>query len=170
MVEPGGNDGSLRGLQGVSKVPLGVLSIRRIGRDAMRSPDGLPEAAAGQFGAVAMIGDARAVSLAPGDWIVLGPSATLSALAQRNSPAFLCSDLSHGRLVLRLEAGLAAHALAAFCPLDRARDLAPGRAAASLFADIDATFLAEPEGQIVMIADCSYGAYVGHLLRSVRKD
>lgn len=170
MVEPVGHEGDLRSLQGVSIAPLGVLSIRRIDRGATCTPDGLPEAAAARLGAVAMDGELRAVSLASGDWIVLGPPARLSAIAERNRRGFLCSDLSDGRLVLILDARLAEEALAALCPLDLTRDLAPVRAAASLFADMDATFFAEPDGHILMIADRSHGAYLGELLRSLRAD
>lgn len=170
MVKPVGDEDGLRGLRCVSIAPLGVLSIRRIDRGTTRTPDELPEVAAGQFGAVAFDGQLRAVSLAPGEWIVLGPPARLSAIAERNRRGFLCADLSDGRLVLFLDAKLAEEALSALCPLDLTRDLAPGRAAASLFGEIDATFFSESDGHILMIADRSYGAYLCQLLGSVRED
>lgn len=158
------------GLRGVSISALGVLSIRRIDRADTLAPAGLPEAAAGRFGEVSCAEGLHMTSLAPGEWILLGAPDQLAAIAGRNGNGFLCSDLSDGRLVLHLEADHAARALAAFCPLDRARDLAPGRAAASLFGDIDATFIAGRDGTVLMVVDRSYGPYMGALLASLHAD
>lgn len=158
------------GLHGVSISALGVLSIRRIHRAAMLAPAGVPEAAAGHFGEVSCAEGLRMTSLAPGEWILLGAPDQLAAIAGRSGNGFLCSDLSDGRLVLHLDGKCAAQVLAAYCPLDRARDLAPGRAAASLFADMDATFFSESEGAILMIVDRSYGAYAAQLFGSLRAD
>ncbi|MFO6448313.1 hypothetical protein ACLBKU_14365 [Erythrobacter sp. NE805] len=145
----------------------GVLSMRQIARGAPCSPDVAPLALPGACGVVTQAAGLALVSLAPGDWIVLGATPDLAAIAARNAARFLCVDCTHGRLVLELEAGLAARALAAFCPLDPARDLAPGRAAASLFGDADATFFAQDCGSLVMIVDRSLADYVGDLLRSI---
>lgn len=159
---------ALSGLDGVSISALSVLSIRRIDRAAALAPDGVPDAAAGRFREVSCAEGLRIASLAPGEWILLGAPNQLAAIAGRNRVGFLCSDISDGRLVLHLDSECAARALPAFCPLDHARDLAPGRAAASLFGDMDAIFLAEQGGSILMIVDRSYGDYAGHLLRSLR--
>lgn len=97
--------------------------------------------------------------LAPGEWLQFG--ATLPELA--DDPAFLVVDLSDGRLLLRLDAALGEKALAAYCPLDPAVDLAPGRVARSLLADADALFARAGEGLLLM-TDISIADHVAALL------
>ena len=94
-----------------------------------------------------------ALSLRPARWLLLSaPLAPGAAAAQWGAAAGACAaavDLSSGLLALRL-AGPAAHeALARGCLLDLAQ-FAPGRAAATLIAQVSTLLAALPSGMLLL--------------------
>jgi heterotetrameric sarcosine oxidase gamma subunit len=153
-------------LEGITPCNWDVLSIRRIDGHGTASPDVSPINANLSTGSVAGAGALLVASLVPGEWLVTGSPAEVRAVALGNAGAggLLLADLTHGRLVLDCQADAARRALAAYSPIDPARSLVPGRAAATRFADIDALFLAPDEKRMIMVIEISLAAYLAELL------
>lgn len=118
----------------------------------------------GPPGTLRTLQTALLATIAPGEWLLFGTEPP--ALA--DDPDFLAIDVSAGHCILQIEAQFADRALAAYCPLDRAVDLAPGRIASSLFGAAD-TLLAMNGDGLLLIADNALSAYLMALLHRLEQ-
>lgn len=116
-------------------------------------------------------GDIALSAVAPGEWLLTGTSDGAAAALTHAEAAFpnetiLALDLTHGRVVLRLEGPEGQDWLAALTPLDlRAERLPTGAAVCTRFGDIG-MFVARTSDipAFLLIADQSYAGYILHIL------
>jgi len=113
-------------------------------------------------------GDIALSAVAPGEWLLTGTSDGVSTALCRAGTAFandaiLALDLTHGRIVLRLEGPKGQDRLAALTPLDLR--LPVGAAVRTRLGDIG-VFIARTSDTpaYLLIADQSYAGYLLHLL------
>lgn len=116
-------------------------------------------------------GDIALSAVAPGEWLLTGSVYGVAEALSRAEAAFagetiLAVDLTHGRVVLRLEGPSGRDRLAAFTPLDLRPERFPaGAAVRTRFGDIG-VFIActSDTPAFLLIADQSYAGYILHLL------
>ena len=123
------------------------------------------------------IGLARGVdcaSIAPGEWLLLGPRnalCDLAALIERDLQGALAlvTDLSDGRVGFSLSGPAARDRLASVCPLDlRAKSFPPGAAARSLLGDTGLFLARLPDGDngpvFRLVVDQTAAAYAARMI------
>ena len=118
-------------------------------------------------------GDLALAAIAPGEWLLTGGGESVANALMHireclGDATVLALDLTHGRIVLRLEGPAGRDWLAAFTPLDlRPEHFPTGVAVRTRFADIG-VFAARTGDTpaFLLIADQSYAGYLQHLLGS----
>jgi sarcosine oxidase gamma subunit len=165
-------------LQGVTRLDMSVLSLRRLRRFGPDLPAVAPLPADLPVGRAARGEGLLLVVPAPGEWLVMGKAGALAAIARaQDSEVFFAVDISEAGATFRLAPGLAAAALAGYSPIDPATltpgratltpgraTLTPGRATRSLFAELTVLLVPEPDGALLIGAEAAAADHLIALL------
>jgi len=156
---------------GARDADIAIVRIRRIrrgGPDIPRLGDGVSPPAPG---CCMVAGPVRIVCVTPGEWLVLGAADDIATIgAAQDGAAYLTVAIGEGRFACVLTPALARAALAAYAPIDPAEALMPGRASATLFADLTALAIAEDDGGMTLVVEAAAAGHVAQLLTLLTAD
>lgn len=159
-----------RPLPGVERLDIGVLSIRRLRRFGSDLPAVAPLPADLPVGRAARAGGLLLAAPAPGEWLLLGPSADIARLAcAQDSRTFHALVVGEAHAAFRLAPGLAAEALAAYAPIDPAT-LTAGTGTRARFAEMTALMIPELDGALLILVDVADADHLVALLGLVTSD
>ena len=151
---------------------LGIFRIRHLpsgpspGRSGPEALAGLPDCLSVQDR-----GGAWLASVAPLDWLLLGPASSarscLDRLGSGLDPALArIYDISTSRIILELDPEREERVLSAYTSLPREQALSAWRCAPTRFGDCLVTFIRRQAGSgILMVLDPSLASYVASLLK-----
>jgi sarcosine oxidase gamma subunit len=156
-------------LPGVAQLDLGVLSIRRLRRFGPALPV-LPLPTDLAVGRAARSEDLLLAASAPGEWLLIGPHATVAEQAgHQPAEQFLATEVGEAHALVRLAPPLAGEALAAYALVDPAV-LTSGVATRGRFAEMTALMVPEPDGALLMLVTAADAEHLIALLALLTTD